>query len=75
VDEATFTEVRDHCSAGKTYEVLQYVFLGTAVVTGGIGAYILLTSDASESASRPGRLALRPRVGASGAALTASLTF
>lgn len=76
VDEATFAQVRDQCSAGHTFEVLQYVFLGAAVVSGGIGAYILLTDDdASDSASTPRRLALRPMVGAGSASLTATLAF
>lgn len=75
VDEATFVEVRDQCSAGETFEVLQYVFLGAAVVSGGVGAYILLTDDASASASTPSRLALRPMVGTRSASLTASLAF
>lgn len=70
-----FAEAHDQCSTGHTFEVLQYVFLGAAVVSGGIGAYILLTDDSSENASTPRRLALRPMVGAGSASLTATLAF
>jgi hypothetical protein len=75
VDAPTFNEVRDQCSRGKTFETLQYVFLATAIVAGGAGAYVLLTDDSSESASASRRLALRPAVGVGGASVTAALRF
>ena len=76
VDEKTFEEVLDQCSRGKTFEVLQYVFLGTAVVSGGVGAYFLLRDEGSGQAERAGaRFALRPSVGPGGAGVRAALRF
>ncbi|HKP59787.1 MAG TPA: hypothetical protein VJV78_23850, partial [Polyangiales bacterium] len=42
-----FADVKDQCSTGRTFEVLQYVFLGAAAVSGGLGAYFLLSDDGS----------------------------
>lgn len=76
VNEQIFNEVLDQCSRGKTFEVLQYVFLGTAVATGGVGAYFLLRDEGSDEAAQSGpRLALRPSVGPDGAWLAASMRF
>jgi hypothetical protein len=43
-DGADVPAVRDLCSTGDTVEVLQYVFLGTAIVSGGLGVYLLLSA-------------------------------
>jgi hypothetical protein len=45
LDAASFKEAQSSCHLGNTFEVLQFVFLGTALVTGGIGAYLLATDD------------------------------
>jgi PEGA domain len=70
-------DVVSMCGTGSTFEVLQYVFLGTALVGGGVGAYILLTDKergAQAHAGGPG-LALTPTLSTRSALLTAKLTF
>jgi hypothetical protein len=74
--DGKLSEVKDQCSVGATFEVLQYVFLGTAVVTGGIGAYVLISGDDDDGTARSSSsLAVRPRVGREGASVTATLRF
>jgi hypothetical protein len=73
-----FASVRDRCSTGGTYEVLQYVFIGATLVSGGAAAYLLLGDDdgsGSERAARAGTFALRPTVSRRGAGIHASLRF
>jgi hypothetical protein len=48
LDTASFSEVKDECSAGRTFEILQFVFLGAAAVSGGLSAYLLLSDDDAE---------------------------
>jgi hypothetical protein len=70
--------VASRCSTGATFETLQWVFLGSAVVTTGIGLYIVLTSDndsADEVAKKRSNFALTPSFGPTAAALTATLRF
>lgn len=47
-----FGEVKSECSTGRTFEVLQFVFLGAAAVSGGLSAYLLLSDDGKERKSR-----------------------
>jgi hypothetical protein len=78
VSDKSFSSVRDQCSAGQTYEVLQFVFLGTALAAGGVSAYLFLSDDSgSEHASRAKAklLAVRPTVGLRSAGLSARLRF
>lgn len=72
-----FAKVNDLCSKGNTFEVLQWVFLGTAVAAGGVGTYLVLTSDTGpdESAAAQGRLQLQPRFAPGRATVTATLRF
>lgn len=73
-----FSEVQDQCSAAGTYSILQFVFIGTAVVSGGLSAYLLLSDDGTasgEHAQRGGGFTLRPLVGRSSASVTARLRF
>lgn len=51
LDTRTFSEVKSECSAGRTFEVLQFVFLGAAAVSGGLSAYFLLSEDGTERKS------------------------
>jgi hypothetical protein len=78
VDEKSFGIVQDKCSSGSTFEVLQYVFIGTALVSGGVSAYLLLGDDDSNKdtarASR-GTLAVRPMVSRKSAGLSARMRF
>ncbi len=75
-------DVVNMCRRGSTFEVLQWVFLGTALVSGGIGAYVLVTdkertrdttnADARATAST---FALTPSFGRGSASLSARLAF
>jgi hypothetical protein len=51
LDSRSFTEVKSECSAGRTFEVLQFVFLGAAAVSGGLSAYLLLSDDGERKPS------------------------
>lgn len=52
LDEASFREVKSACSRGTTFEILQFVFIGSAVVSGGLAAYFL-TSSGRAAKERP----------------------
>lgn len=73
-----FKEVQSLCDQADTWEVLQYVFLGTAVAAGGTGVVLLLTSggstDEAADVATP-RFALTPQVGKDRAGLQATLRF
>ncbi len=55
---ASPSDAADKCSAGKTFQTLQYVFLGLGVVTAGAGGYLLMTSK-----RETGRVMVVPSVG------------
>lgn len=76
-NKSKFKEVQDLCDAADTWEVLQYVFLGTAVAAGGTGIVLLLTSgNGSERAdSAEPSFALTPHFGPDQNSLTATLRF
>lgn len=69
------------CNEADTLEVLQYVFLGSALAAGSAGAIVLLTDDHDGAApsSDPNhdnaRLILEPHIGLSSASVTATLNF
>ncbi|MGD8861812.1 MAG: PEGA domain-containing protein [Myxococcales bacterium] len=75
-------EVADLCAKADTLEVLQWVFLGTALAAGGTGVALILTeaddpepeSAAGGGASRPA-LSLVPRLGRDSAHVSATLRF
>jgi hypothetical protein len=69
-------KVNDLCSKGATFEVLQWVFLGTAVAAGGVGTYLLLTSGSEPSEPKAAaKLTLQPRWSPGRASLSATLRF
>ena len=73
-------EVADLCAEADTWEVLQWVFVGTAVVAGGVGTYLVLTAEpeSNEQVRRSGpasRWAIQPSVGHRSARVTATLQF
>jgi hypothetical protein len=76
LDAASFQKVKNSCNAGKTFEILQFIFIGGAVLSGGLSAYLLLGDRGSE---KPGpqtsKLTLRPTVMKSGGGLGARITF
>ncbi len=74
---ANFATVKSRCSTGSTFQVLQFVFLGAAVVSGGASAYLFLTDDSAnrDRAGRRSAFALQPVVGRGSASLSARLRF
>lgn len=48
LETSGFSRVQSTCDTGSTFEALQFVFIGTAVVSGGLGAYFLATGSAAE---------------------------
>jgi len=74
LDSASFAKVKNSCSTGKTFEVLQFVFLGGAVVSSGLAAYLLF-GGASERPKTAGTVTLHPSVGRRGASLGARIHF
>ncbi|HEX7481754.1 MAG TPA: hypothetical protein VF331_28365 [Polyangiales bacterium] len=78
VDARSLGAVRDKCSLGKTYEVLQFVFMGTALASGALSAYFLLSAnDSGERATLTGArsLALRPVIERRALGLSARMHF
>jgi hypothetical protein len=77
VSTEVLDDARSACRQGRTFEVLQYVFLGTAIASAGVGAYFLLDDDGvPESAASARRtLALIPRVSTHDAALDLRVRF
>ena len=61
----------DLCNEADTLEVLQYVFIGGTLLTGGVGTYLLLTDKGEPRAT----VRLSPRFDAQSASLAATLTF
>jgi hypothetical protein len=67
------------CRTARTFQALQWVFLGAAVLAGGAGTYVLLNESSNERAhaaraQRP-RLAFTPVVDRRSLALQATLRF
>jgi hypothetical protein len=76
---ADAASVADKCKTADTFEVLQWVFAGTAIAAGAVGTYLVLTaSDGghdAEHAQRGTSLALQPVFGPRVALLNATLRF
>jgi hypothetical protein len=73
-----FRQVKSSCSSGTTFEVLQYVFIGGALVTGGLGAFLLFGGGSDKDrAALTGlqTLTLHPSIGRGGASLNARMRF
>ena len=45
---ARLENVRGACKRGETFEILQWVFLGSALVSAGLGIYVLLDGEGGE---------------------------
>jgi hypothetical protein len=45
-------DVRSACERGVTFEILQWVFMGTALVSAGVGIYVLLDDDGEPDTAR-----------------------
>lgn len=77
-ERAKLQDIQDMCDRADVLEVLQYVFLGTAVVSGGLGAYLLLSSSDSDSDQREATISsvsLLPHIGPSSTGATVYLRF
>jgi hypothetical protein len=48
LEGGTFHSVQSTCDTGSTFEALQFVFLGTAVVSGGLAAYFLASGGPAD---------------------------
>jgi len=66
------SSARDLCRQADTLEVLQYVFLGSTIVAGGIGTYLLLTDKAADE---PRSVRLQPSFARGRSGLTAIMRF
>ena len=65
------------CNRGQTYQLLQFVFLGSALITGGLGAYLLLGDrpERARAEQRARALRLQPRFSRNSAELSAQWRF
>jgi hypothetical protein len=75
-----FSEFQGQCRTARTFQALQWVFLGAAVVAAGAGTYVLLNeSNSPETAQarnkQKPRLAFTPTVDRRSIALQATLRF
>jgi hypothetical protein len=78
LDAKSFSEVKSECSTGRTFEVLQFVFLGAAAVTGGLSAFLLLSDDTGserKSSALMDALPIHPVVRRNSAELRARIRF
>lgn len=78
VSDQTFEGASSKCSVGSTYHLLQFVFIGAAVVSGGLSAYLLLgDDDAPGEHARAGRrsLAFQPLLTHKAQGFSARLRF
>jgi hypothetical protein len=74
------SDFQSRCRSGRTFQTLQWVFLGAAVVTAGLGAYVLISelghNDGTQAAKKPTRrLTFDPQFDRRSVALQATLRF
>jgi hypothetical protein len=72
LNDANFRQAKSACSRGNTFEVLQFVFIGGAVVSAGVSALLFATSgSASDKApATASRLRLQPMAAIGGRGAT-----
>ena len=73
-----FRDVNSMCNNANVLEVLQWVFLGSAVAAGGIGVVLLINEGGKErevAGSIPPSFVLQPRISPSVSTVTATLRF
>jgi hypothetical protein len=78
--DANFRQAKSACTRGSTFEVLQFVFIGGAVVSAGVSAllFAIAGGDSDQAPAATSRLRLRPMaaIGGKGATgVSAQLTF
>jgi hypothetical protein len=73
------SDFQSRCRTGRTFQTLQWVFLGAAVVAAGSGVYVLISesgkSDTTQAKLTPPRFTLTPQVERRSLALQATLRF
>jgi hypothetical protein len=74
VSSADFERSTISCNRGQTYQLLQFVFLGSALIAGGVGAYLLL-DDSTERPQRQRALQIEPRFSRTSAEVSAQWRF
>jgi hypothetical protein len=78
LDPGSFQRVRSSCATGRTFEVLQFLFIGGAVISGGLSAFLLLGPGSEQPATdkrETSHFSLHPSLSRRGATLKARLTF
>jgi hypothetical protein len=80
LDPSSFQKVKNSCSTGRTFEVLQFIFIGSAVLTSGVSAYLLFGGERERE--RPplgsvgnGRFSFHPSVQKNGGGLGLRMKF
>jgi hypothetical protein len=71
---ADFAKVKSNCSTGRTFEVLQYVFIGSAVISSGLSAFLLFGA-APRVKFGDAQVTLHPNVGKRGGSVDARFRF
>ena len=74
-DARTLARVQSSCGTGRTFEVLQFLFIGGAVLSSGLSAYLLLGTEPERPILGKGNFSLHPTVQRNGAALGARFKF
>jgi hypothetical protein len=76
---AELSDFQGRCRTGRTFQTLQWVFLGVAVVSAGVGTYVLITDssspDQAQARLRQRRFTLEPMVDRRTLAVQATLHF
>lgn len=67
--------VQDLCDKADTLEVLQYVFLGTAVAAAGTGVALLLIDQSASDTESAASFSVQPQFGSQRTGFTATLRF
>jgi hypothetical protein len=77
---ADLSDFQGQCRTARTFQTLQWVFLGAAVVAGGVGAFVLIsqsgeTGPSEQATLKPPRLALQPQFERRSLGMQATLRF
>jgi hypothetical protein len=75
VMNSDFQRSKISCNRGQTYQLLQFVFLGSALITGGLGAYLLLDNRAERPQNPQRALQVEPRFSRTSAEVSAQWRF
>jgi hypothetical protein len=72
-----YKQAHDFCDKAPTYQILQYVFYGLGVASAGVGTYLLLTDNPSETSTTTtgNRLLITPTAYTGGTGVDVRYTF